>query len=112
MVVVVVVMVTHSDGVRALQGGVPPQKIQLRRQQGFPVYYTEAEQTELSLWTRTPSVTSSMTPVIIQYHPERAGQKLLHGSVTCLTCGGRRLRHLIGCSCRGCCCWRRAGDRS
>lgn len=48
VVVVVVVMVTHSDGVRALQGGVPPQKIQLRRQQGFPVYYMEAEQTELS----------------------------------------------------------------
>lgn len=36
---------THSDGVGAQQGGVPPQQIQLRRQQGFPVYYTETDNT-------------------------------------------------------------------
>lgn len=36
-------MVTHNDGVGAQQGGVPPQKLQLRRQQAFPVYYTETD---------------------------------------------------------------------
>lgn len=84
---------THGDDVGAQQGGVAPQKIQLRRQQPFPVHCTETDcetlflNTDTSLWDFPQSNRQWMNSCINVVPPVEADGSLTP-SVAVVVVGG------------------------